>query len=186
MAKLIPGKEEFYETLRYFTKRIENTGVQLHLGQKVDAQQLKADGFEEVILATGVDPRQINLEGIDHPKVLSYIDVLRHKKEVGQKVAIIGAGGIGFDVAEYLTHNGPSSSLDVQAFMEEWGVDMDYEKGGALKKAQPNAPARKIYMLQRSKGKLGARLGKTTGLDTPKKPAHQRCQDDWRSTIPKN
>ena len=163
MAKLIPGKEEFYETLRYFKKRIENTGVQLHLGQRVDTQQLSEGGFEEVILATGVDPRHINLEGIDHPKVLSYIDVLRHKKEVGQKVAIIGAGGIGFDVAEYLTHNGPSASLDVKAFMDEWGVDMGYEKGGALKKAEPTAPARKIFLMQRSKGKLGARLGKTTG-----------------------
>jgi 2,4-dienoyl-CoA reductase (NADPH2) len=163
MAKQIPGKEEFYETLRYFKKRIENTGVHLHLGQKVDAQQLKEGGFEEVILATGVNPREIKLEGISHPKVLSYIDVLRHKKEVGQKVAIIGAGGIGFDVAEYLTHHGPSSSMEVEAFMEEWGVDMRYEKGGALKKAKPAAPARKIYLMQRSKGKLGARLGKTTG-----------------------
>jgi 2,4-dienoyl-CoA reductase (NADPH2) len=163
MAKLVPGKEEFHETLRYFGKKIENAGVNLHLNRRVSAQELIAGKYDEVILATGVSPRGIQLEGIDHAKVLSYIDVLKHRKEVGHKVAIIGAGGIGFDVAEFLSHEGVSSSLSVPVFMEEWGVDMDYQNRGALTKAAPEPSARQIYLLQRSKGKLGARLSKTTG-----------------------
>lgn len=162
MAKQIPGKEEFYETIRYFQEQIKSTGVQLHLNTRVTANDLK-DGYNEVILATGVNPRQIQLPGIDHPKVLSYIDVLKHKKPVGQKVALIGAGGIGFDVAEYLSQNGTSSSLSISAFMQEWGVDMNYNQAGALTQPQHEEPVREIYLMQRSKGKLGAGLGKTTG-----------------------
>ena len=162
MAKQIPGKEEFYETIRYFQEQIKSTGVQLHLNTKVNVDDLK-DGYDEVILATGVNPREIQLPGIDHPKVLSYIDVLRHKKPVGQKVALIGAGGIGFDIAEYLSQNETSSSLSVSAFMQEWGVDMNYNHAGALTQPQHGEPAREIYLMQRSKGKLGAGLGKTTG-----------------------
>ncbi len=163
MAKQIPGKEEFYETLRYYQKQIELQGVHLHLSQRVDSAFLTAGGFDEVILATGVTPRDIRLPGSDHDKVLSYIDVLKHKQEVGQRVAIIGAGGIGFDVAEYLTHEGPSASQDLELFMKEWGIDRNYERRGALTEAQPTLPAREVFLLQRSKGKLGSRLGKTTG-----------------------
>ncbi|MEM8528122.1 MAG: NADPH-dependent 2,4-dienoyl-CoA reductase [Bacteroidota bacterium] len=163
MAKLIPGKEEFYETLRYFNKQILLTGVFLHLNTRADAELLSGLGFDEVILATGVNARKINLEGGDHPKVLNYIDVLLHQKPVGKSVAIIGAGGIGFDVAEYLTHEGKSSALDTEQFMEEWGVDMDYAEAGALQEAEVHESPREIYLLKRSKGKHGKYLGKTTG-----------------------
>lgn len=163
LAKRIPGKEEFYETLRYYKKQIELTGVQLHLGKKVTAEALLQQQFDEIVLATGVDPRRVTFPGSDHPKVLSYLDVLKHQKPVGQSVAIIGAGGIGFDVAEYLSESGTPSSLDLDAFLEEWGVDRAYQQRGALQEPRPEAPARTIYLLQRSKGKLGAGLGKSTG-----------------------
>ncbi len=161
MAKRIPGKEEFYETLRYYRKMIDKHGVHLHLNTKAEAALLQ--GFAEVAIATGVRPRALQLKGIDHPKVLGYIDVLKHQKPVGKSVAIIGAGGIGFDVAEYLAHQGESPSLEVAAFMQEWGVDMAYQNRGALTQPQPEAPAREIYLLQRSAGKPGAKLAKTTG-----------------------
>ena len=165
MAKRIPGKEEFSETLRYFKKKIELTGVNLHLNTKATAESLIAKGYDEVILATGVTPRKTGIEGEDHPKVLSYIDVLYHKKEVGQKVAVIGAGGIGFDVSEYLSHDFDhvAPSLNVKAYMEEWGVDMDYKEGGSLTMAKPAQSIRDIYLLKRSTGKHGKNLGKTTG-----------------------
>ena len=163
MAKQIPGKEEFYETIRYFNKQIELTGVHLHLNTRVDAAFLTKEQFDEVILATGVTPRTLKIEGIDHPSVLSYIEVLKDKKPVGKRVALIGAGGIGFDVAEFLAQEGASTSLDTTAFMEEWGVDMAYQKGGALTKPHPETSPRTIYLLQRTKGKVGAKLGKTTG-----------------------
>lgn len=163
MAKRIPGKEEFEETLRYFGRQIELTGVNLHLNTRATAEQLLAVGYDEVILATGVMPRDIDLPGQDHPKVLSYIDVLYRQKEVGNKVAIIGAGGIGFDMAEYLSHEGESPSLDTEKYMEEWGVDMAMKTGGALMPAQPEPSPREIYLLKRSTGKHGKNLGKTTG-----------------------
>ncbi len=163
MAKQIPGKEEFYETIRYFNKQIELTGVHLHLNTRVDVAFLTNEQFDEVILATGVTPRTLQIEGIDHPSVLSYIDVLKDKKPVGKRVALIGAGGIGFDVAEFLAQEGASTSLDAAAFMAEWGVDMAYQKGGALTKPHPENSPRTIYLLQRTKGKVGAKLGKTTG-----------------------
>ncbi|WP_026211527.1 NADPH-dependent 2,4-dienoyl-CoA reductase [Lewinella cohaerens] len=163
MAKRIPGKEEFEETLRYFGRQIELTGVNLHLNTRATAEQLLAGGYDEVILATGVTPRDIELSGQDHPKVLSYIDVLYRQKEVGKKVAIIGAGGIGFDMAEYLSHEGESPSLDTEKYMEEWGVDMAMKTGGALMPAQPEPSPREIYLLKRSTGKHGKNLGKTTG-----------------------
>lgn len=163
MAKHIPGKEEFYETIRYFNKLIETTGVHLHLNQKVDAEFLLSQNFDEIILSTGVSPRKINIPGIDHPMVMYYTDVLKHQQKVGESVAIIGAGGIGFDVAEYLSHQGVSTSLNVNAFMTEWGVDMSYENRGALVASDPEPSPREIFLLQRSKGKLGANLGKTTG-----------------------
>jgi 2,4-dienoyl-CoA reductase (NADPH2) len=163
MAKRIPGKEEFYETLRYFERQIEIQGVHLHLNTRVEANDLTRQGFDEVALATGVAPRQIQLDGIDHPKVLSYVDVLLHNQEVGQRVAIIGAGGIGFAVSEFLIHPPSEEPQPVEAFMEEWGVDTAYQNPGALTKPKSEPPVRQIYLMQRSKGKPGAGLGKTTG-----------------------
>ncbi|MBF0352153.1 MAG: NADPH-dependent 2,4-dienoyl-CoA reductase [SAR324 cluster bacterium] len=165
MAKKIPGKEEFYETLRYYKKQLELTGVDVQLNTKVTAQDLIKQGFDEVILATGVLPRVPSVTGIDHPKVMSYIDVLLHNKPVGGSVAIIGAGGIGFDVAEFLTHSGKSSSLDAEAFMKEWGIDSNFDARGGIAGIKPeHAPsARKVYLIQRKATGLGKNLGKTTG-----------------------
>jgi 2,4-dienoyl-CoA reductase (NADPH2) len=126
IAKQIPGKEEFYETLRYYGKQIEITGVNLQLNTKVSADELNNGGFDEVIIATGISPRMPAIEGIDHPKVVNYLDVIGDKKPVGQKVAIIGAGGIGFDTAEYITHSGEATSQNIPAFMKEWGIDMTF------------------------------------------------------------
>ena len=164
MAKVIPGKEEFHEMLRYLATRVEDTGVLLHLNRKVAAADLA--GFDEVIVATGVEPRDPKIPGQDHPKVLSYIDVLRHGKTVGERVAIIGAGGIGFDVAEFLTHGEhPSTTLDLPAWKAEWGITDPAEARGGLAASGPRvtAPARQVTLLQRKKGKLGGGLGKTTG-----------------------
>jgi len=163
MAKQIPGKEEFHETIRYYKRQIELTGVNLLLNTKADVDALSKGDYTDVIVATGVTPRMPKIDGIDHPKVLSYIDVLRHKKTVGKKVAVIGAGGIGFDVSVFLTEEGESPSLNIPAFMDEWGVDMEYKTGGALKKAEIEASPREIHLMKRSKGKHGANLGKTTG-----------------------
>ncbi|GGX87022.1 NADPH-dependent 2,4-dienoyl-CoA reductase [Vogesella alkaliphila] len=163
VAKRIPGKEEFHETLRYFARRIELTGVTLRLNTRVTADDLAA--FDEVILATGIAPRLPAIPGIEHPKVLSYLDVLKHGKPVGRRVAIIGAGGIGFDTAEFLSHEGKSSSLDPAAFMREWGVDMQLAHAGGLapQGPQPHPSPREIYLLQRKSSKVGDGLGKTTG-----------------------
>ncbi len=163
VAKQVPGKEEFFETLRYFGKQIELTGVKLQLGKKVSAQDLAAAGFKQVVLATGVTPRLPEIEGIHHPKVLGYLDVLRDKKPVGHTVALIGAGGIGFDVAEYLLHEGTSPSLDPTKFFAEWGVDTTFAHAGGLKTAHIEKTPRKVYLLQRKTSKVGDGLGKTTG-----------------------
>jgi 2,4-dienoyl-CoA reductase (NADPH2) len=163
IAKRIPGKEEFHETLRYFRRQIELRGIELRLNTRATAEGLAAEGFDEVVLATGIVPRRPPIDGLDHPKALGYLDVLRDGAPVGQKVAIVGAGGIGFDVAEYLTHSGHSASLDPQKFFAEWGVDTGYARAGGLRPAQPEAPARKVHLLQRKKSKVGDQLGKTTG-----------------------
>lgn len=165
IAKEIPGKEEFKETLRYFAGQLVKHNVKLWLNHPVDVAELLAGGFAEVVLATGVTPRQIQLTGQDHPMVLGYIDVIKNKRPVGERVAIIGAGGIGFDVAEFLTHDEhhASASLSIPAFMEEWGVDQELKDRGGLAQPQIAPPARQVYLLQRSKGKMGERLGKTTG-----------------------
>ncbi|MGQ3052226.1 MAG: oxidoreductase [Roseateles sp.] len=165
MARRIPGKEEFSETLRYFRRRIEITGVELKLNCRVSAEDLK--GFDEVLLATGVSARDPRIngqaEGQARGQVLSYIDVLRHEKPVGGRVAIVGAGGIGFDVAEYLLEAGHSLTLDPAAWRRHWGVgDPEQVRAGLLRPA-PEAPARQITLLQRKAGKPGAGLGKTTG-----------------------
>ena len=161
LAKTIPGKEEFHKTLRYFGQRIADTGVVLKLSSRADEESLS--GFDDVVVATGVTPRAIEIEGHDHPKVVSYLDVLERRVTPGAKVAIIGAGGIGFDVAEFLVEDGPSATLDPQRWMAEWGVDANFETPGGLVPAHPEPPARKLWLLQRSPGKPGARLGKTTG-----------------------
>ncbi len=160
-AKRIPGKEEFHETLRYFRHRLDDTGVTLRLGQIADASALA--GHDDVIVATGITPRRVNFPGSDDPRVLSYLDVLAHDKPVGQRVAIIGAGGIGFDVAEFLVEHSPSPTLDVTRWTREWGVDMQLDTRGGLAPAKPEAPARQVWLLQRSEGRPGARLNKTTG-----------------------
>ena len=160
-AKRIPGKEEFHETLRYFRHRLEETRVDVRLSTPVTAADLT--GFDEVVLATGITPRRVAFPGADHAKVVSYVDVLSGRVKVGARAALIGAGGIGFDVAEYLTHEGHSPSLDPARWMAEWGVDPTFEARGSLVKPQPEPPAREVWLLQRSPGKPGARLGKTTG-----------------------
>ncbi|WP_309677962.1 NADPH-dependent 2,4-dienoyl-CoA reductase [Polaromonas sp.] len=164
LAKRVPGKEEFEETLRYFGQRITRTGVTLQLNTRVSAAELIADRFDEVILATGVTPRNPRIPGQDHPRVLSYIDVLLGRQPVGQRVALIGAGGIGFDVAEFLvTAPGHSSALDLPAWLAEWGVaDPGTVRGGVVR-PQISPPVRQVTLLQRKPGKLGKGLGKTTG-----------------------
>jgi 2,4-dienoyl-CoA reductase (NADPH2) len=179
LAKKIPGKEEFHETLRYFRHRLEDTGVELRLSTRADAQALR--DYDHVVLATGVVPRAVDFPGADHPKVVGYLEVLSGRVVPGARVAIIGAGGIGFDVAEYLVHHPvvgdaqfagdpfhaadttPSPSLDLPRWFAEWGVDPTFASPGGLAKPQPEPPAREVWLLQRSPGKPGARLGKTTG-----------------------
>lgn len=162
-AKQIPGKEEFHETLRYFGRMLELHAVKLHLNSEQTADSLASAGFDEVVLASGIVPRDIGLAGSGHDKVLSYLDVLRDHKAVGQHVAIIGAGGIGFDVAEYLTEP-HSLTLQPDAWLKDWGIDKNYQARGALLPDETQPPAaRKIYLLQRKTSKVGAGLGKTTG-----------------------
>lgn len=163
MAKKIPGKEEFHETLRYFQVMLVKYKVDIKLNTTFNSSM--ANQYDKVILATGIIPRKPKITGIDHPKVVGYIDVLNNKVNVGSSVALIGAGGIGFDVAEYLSHKGESTSLKTSLFMKEWGVDMNFLSRGGIEGIKPDIskPERKIYLLQRKNGKVGAGLGKTTG-----------------------
>ncbi|WP_417565631.1 FAD-dependent oxidoreductase [Marinobacter sp.] len=165
VAKLIPGKEEFFETLRYYRVMLDKYQVDVRLNTRVSADDLKAGGFDEVILATGVKPRTPDIEGIDHPKVIGYLDALLERKPVGQSVAVIGAGGIGFDVSEFIVHKGTSAALDTEHFMREWGVDLSVEHRGGIQGMTPEVPepAREVYLLQRKASKVGKNLGKTTG-----------------------
>ena len=165
MAKQIPGKEEFYETIRYFNKQIALHKVTVKLNKHVTAEDIKNDQFDAVIVATGIKPRILKIEGIDHPKVLNYIDVLKLKKPVGKRVAVIGAGGIGFDVSEYLAHEGESTSLNIDAWLKEWGIDKTMEARSGIEgvTAKIHPSPREIFMFKRSKGKFGGNLGKTTG-----------------------
>ncbi|WP_457971159.1 oxidoreductase [Acinetobacter calcoaceticus] len=164
IAKTVPGKEEFYETLRYFGRQIElRPNIELVLNHKATYEELSQANFDEIVVATGVTPRQLQFDGIDHPKVLSYLQVLRERVPVGQRVAIIGAGGIGFDTAEYLTHEGESGSLNPEKFYAEWGIDTQYENVGGLKQPKVEDSEREIYLLQRKAAAVGAGLGKTTG-----------------------
>jgi len=161
IAKQVPGKEEFEETLRYYKRQIEVTGVSLQLNTRVSAGDLTA--FDHVLLATGILPNTPDIAGIDNAIVMNYLDVLRDKKTVGKRVAIIGAGGIGFDTAEYLSHQGPSSALDKEAFAKEWGYDLNSEQEGGLIAPSPVPSSREIFLVQRKKSKVGAHLGKSTG-----------------------
>jgi 2,4-dienoyl-CoA reductase (NADPH2) len=168
LAKQVPGKEEFHEMLRYFRRKVETTGVDLRLNTRVAAADLV--GYDEVVVATGITPRDPKIPGQDHPKVLSYLDVLRHHKPVGPRVAIVGAGGIGFDVAEYLVSADAeghvhSTTTDLPAWQAEWGVTDPALAPGGLSKQRPQVspPERQVTLLQRKAGKPGAGLGKTTG-----------------------
>ncbi|MDH0748897.1 NADPH-dependent 2,4-dienoyl-CoA reductase [Pseudomonas sp. GD03842] len=165
IAKRIPGKEEFYETLRYFGRKLQTTGVDVRLNTRVAVEDLAGKGYDEVILATGIAPRVPAIPGIDHPSVLSYLDVILQRKPVGPSVAVIGAGGIGFDVSEFLVHQGIATSLDRDAFWEEWGIDGSLKARGGVAGIQPHphAPARQVFLLQRKASKVGDGLGKTTG-----------------------
>jgi 2,4-dienoyl-CoA reductase (NADPH2) len=176
MAKLVPGKEEFHETLRYFDRQLQLTGVNQQLGRRVAAADLVQGNFDRIVLATGVLPRKLRIPGMDHPMVLSYVDVLKGRVQVGKRVAIIGAGGIGFDVAEFL-HKGSSAqsvpdakenSAAFPEFLQEWGIDFECRTNGGLLPADTHAPAesgalREIFLCQRREGTLGSGLGKTTG-----------------------
>ncbi|OKJ73217.1 NADPH-dependent 2,4-dienoyl-CoA reductase [Streptomyces sp. CB02460] len=161
VARRVPGKEEFDETLRYFRTRLAEEKVTLRLGTPVGAGDL--DGYDEVVLATGVTPRTPAIPGVDHPSVVSYLDVLRHGAPVGDRVALVGAGGIGFDVAEFLTDGGEEASLDPEVFFRQWGVDTGYRERGGLAAPERPRTARTVHLLQRKTSKVGAGLGKTTG-----------------------
>lgn len=167
LARRIPGKEEFSETIRYFRKRLEMTGVDLRLGARVSARELIDARFDEVVLATGVSPRVPAVEGIEHAKAVSYVDVLSGRVNVGRRVAIMGAGGIGFDVAEFLSEpvGEGSMSLDIPAFLRYWGIDQEVRTRAGVEgvKRQLHPSAREIVLLQRKAGKFGETLGKTTG-----------------------
>lgn len=165
VAKRVPGKEEFYETLRYFDVMLKKWNVDVRLNTRVSAQDLIGKGFDDVILATGVSPRSPEIEGINHPKVMGYLDALLERKPVGKRVAVMGAGGIGFDVSEFLTHEGQSPSLNIGKFMSEWGVDLNLNARGGIKGVEPHmeTPPREVFLLQRKASKVGKNLGKTTG-----------------------
>ncbi|GAA6135354.1 NADPH-dependent 2,4-dienoyl-CoA reductase [Oceaniserpentilla sp. 4NH20-0058] len=162
-ASRIPGKEEFHETIRYFKKMIEVHNINLKLNTWISAEELTAAGFDEVIISSGVEPRIPDVPGIDHPKVVSYQELLGKELSLGKKVAVMGAGGIGFDVSEYLTHEGESTTLNKQAWCEEWGVDVNNTEAGGLKKMHIEASPRQVYLLQRKASSLGKGLNKTTG-----------------------
>jgi len=163
LAKKVPGKAEFHETLRYFARRLQSTDVELRLESRATAEALAAEGFDEVVVATGIVPRAPRLEGSDHPKTLGYLDVLRDGKPVGRAVAIVGAGGIGFDVAETLAHGDAHGATGEQDFFATWGVDTSYAARGGLARPRPQPAARTIHLLQRKASKVGDGLGKTTG-----------------------
>ena len=165
LAKRIPGKEEFYETLRYYGRMLEVLNVDVRLNTSASLDALQAENFDHVIIATGITPRTPDIDGIDHPKVARYIDVITGKRDVGDKVAIIGAGGIGFDVCELVSHSGPSGAMDRDIFAKEWGIDFDNHPRGGVTGVEPVVARsqREVTMIQRKDSKVGAGLGKTTG-----------------------
>ncbi|MBD1390976.1 NADPH-dependent 2,4-dienoyl-CoA reductase [Neiella sp. HB171785] len=165
IAKQIPGKEEFYETLRYFRNRLQQLKVDVRLGQEQTLESLKQLQLDEIVVATGIQPRMPAIDGIDHGSVLSYLQVVKDKRPVGERVAIVGAGGIGFDVAEFLVHQGESSSVKPEQWLAEWKIDPSLEQRGGLSNSSNGdiKAARQVYLLQRKTTKVGAGLGKTTG-----------------------
>ena len=165
LAKRIPGKEEFVETLRYYRRMIDVRGIELKLNTRADADALKAQGYDEVVVATGIAPRRPEVEGIDHPKVVGYIDAILGRKPIGNRVAIMGAGGIGFDVAELITHAGTSAALDVDVFAREWGIDFVNHPRGGVTGVTPHVESsgREVTLLQRKTDAVGKTLGRTTG-----------------------
>ncbi|RAN75906.1 NADPH-dependent 2,4-dienoyl-CoA reductase [Bacillus sp. SRB_336] len=163
IAKQIPGKEEFHETIRYFDRQIQLRGIELRLNTYATAEDLLAGGFDEVVLSTGVLPRIPAIDGVDHPSVLNYVDVLHDKKTVGTTVAILGAGGIGFDTAEYITATGTSATLLPEKFNRQWGIDSGYSGAGGITEPEHPRPDRRVALFQRKETKVGAGLGKTTG-----------------------
>lgn len=163
IAKRVPGKEEFEETLRYYRTQLELHGVDVRLNTSVTAADLADGPYDEVVVATGVTPRTPEIPGRDHPSVVTYLDVLRDGAPVGERVAIVGAGGIGFDVAEYLTDGGDAASLDAETYFRQWGVDTTYGERGGLRAPERPKPPRTVHLLQRKTSKVGAGLGKTTG-----------------------
>lgn len=163
IAKQIPGKEEFHETIRYFERQVQLRGIELRLNTQATAASLAAEGFDEIVLATGVTARIPEIDGVEHSSVLNYLDVLRDKADVGANVAILGAGGIGFDVAEYITAQAPSATLVPEKFYREWGIDPEYLNPGGITEPLPEQPLRRVGLFQRKETKVGAGLGKTTG-----------------------
>ncbi|MEL0071262.1 MAG: NADPH-dependent 2,4-dienoyl-CoA reductase [Rhodobiaceae bacterium] len=165
LAKLIPGKEEFHETLRYYATMIEKLQIKLELNRRVDADMLVEKGFDHIVVATGISPRVPDIEGIAHEKVIGYIDALKGLKPVGKRVAIMGAGGIGFDVADFISHDGPSAALDIGLFAKEWGVDFENHPRGGVTGIEPQVARadREIFLMQRKETAVGKGLGKTTG-----------------------
>lgn len=165
LAKRVPGKEEFYETLRYYQRKLEIGKVQLRLGMTVTADMLLTESFDEIVVATGINPRTPDLPGINHEKVVSYVDVIEGNVDVGKRVAIVGAGGIGFDVAELIMHKGVSAALDKEVFAREWGVDFENHPRGGVTGVEPiiEKADREVYLLQRKETPVGRGLGKTTG-----------------------
>ena len=163
LARRIPGKEEYRETIRYFRRRLEVTGVRVHLSHRAHAAELVRGAYDEVVLATGVVPRDPRIPGQDHPKVLTYVDALQRRVPVGARVAVIGAGGIGFDVAEFLVQPDGAAEPDLAAWRREWGVADPEEARGGLVERRPGPPARRVWLLQRKATKPGAGLGRTTG-----------------------
>ncbi|MCX2967313.1 MULTISPECIES: NADPH-dependent 2,4-dienoyl-CoA reductase [Streptomyces] len=163
VARRVPGKREFEETLRYFRHQLQAHGVTVRLGTTVTAEHLAGAGFDEVVLATGVTPRVPDLDGVDHPSVLGYLDVLRGTAEAGERVAVLGAGGIGFDVAAYLTDPGDGAGERPEAFFARWGVDAELRAPGGLCAPERPAVSRTVHLLQRKTSKVGAGLGRTTG-----------------------
>jgi 2,4-dienoyl-CoA reductase (NADPH2) len=165
LAKRIPGKEEFHETLRYYRRMVDKLGITLRLKTRADAQNLKTDAFDEVVVATGIAPRRPDIAGIEHPKVVSYIDAILGRRAIGKRVAIIGAGGIGFDVAELVSHQGTSGAVDIEVFAREWGIDFqNHPRGGVTGVVPQVAKAeREVILMQRKDDALGKTLGRTTG-----------------------
>jgi 2,4-dienoyl-CoA reductase (NADPH2) len=164
LARRIPGKEEFAETIRYFTRQLELSGVKLYLNHLATVDELVAARYDDIVLATGVTPRSASIEGIDRPNVHSYADVITERALIGSRVAVVGAGGIGFDVSEFLTHSGERGvAQDRESWMREWGVGDPVHNRGGLAVAAPDVSPRQVFLLQRKASRIGAGLGKTSG-----------------------